>query len=64
VREAFASSLSDIWKTMIGFGGAGLITVFFLKEIKMHEVTDERFGMQKKEDIDVAKGKGTVPTLV
>jgi len=63
VREAFASSLSDIWKTMIGFGGAGLITVFFLKEIKMHEVTDERFGMKEKEDIDTAKEKGAVPTL-
>jgi len=43
VRAAFAESMSVIWKTMIGFAGAGIITVLFLKEIKMHKVTDERF---------------------
>jgi hypothetical protein len=58
VRVAFATSLADIWKTMIGFAGAGLITVFFLREIKMHQVTDERFGMEDKvkaNDVEAAE---------
>jgi hypothetical protein len=49
VREAFASSISDIWKTMIGFAGAGLISVFLMKEVAMHTVTDERFVIESKD---------------
>ena len=45
VRTAFATSIAVIWKTMIGFAGAGLITVFFLREIPLLTHTDEKFGL-------------------
>lgn len=46
VRAAFASSMSVIWKTMIGVAGLGLLTVALLQEVPMKAVTDERFGLQ------------------
>ncbi|KAJ7598412.1 iron permease [Mycena floridula] len=46
VRVAFASSMATIWKVMIGFAGAGLISVAFLKEVPMRTHTDETFGLQ------------------
>jgi hypothetical protein len=50
VRKAFASSLSDIWKTMIGFAGAGLTCVFLMKEVAVHMVTDNRFVIEEQEE--------------
>lgn len=47
VREAFAASLSIVWKAMAGFAGAGLASVFLLKEIPMHTSTDGRYGLEK-----------------
>jgi len=49
VREAFALSMAVIWQTMIGISGAGIITVFFLKEIVMKDHTDEAYGLHEVE---------------
>ncbi|KAJ7584101.1 iron permease [Mycena floridula] len=51
VRVAFASSMSMVWKVMIGIGGAGLISVVFLEEVPMKTHTDETFGL-KQEKVD------------
>ncbi|KAH9951826.1 MFS general substrate transporter [Amylocystis lapponica] len=45
VRAAFAASMAVIWQTMIGIGGLGLLTLFLLREVQMHEHTDESFGL-------------------
>ncbi|KAG8946148.1 hypothetical protein FRC04_012003 [Tulasnella sp. 424] len=57
VRVAFASSLRVIWLTMIGFCGLGLISVLGMKELKMHEVTDEDWGMEEKKRVAIDEEK-------
>ncbi|KAL4241388.1 MFS transporter superfamily protein [Abortiporus biennis] len=53
VRTAFASSMSVIWKTMIGISGLGVLTLFGLKEIPMQSHTDENYGLTEKADEEV-----------
>ncbi|KAG8913329.1 hypothetical protein FRC01_004594, partial [Tulasnella sp. 417] len=54
VRNAFARSLRVIWLAMIGICGVGLFCVLLMKDVKMHEVTDEDWGMEgrKKTEVD------------
>lgn len=47
VRVAFATSMSVIWKTMVGISGLGIISLFLLKEIPMRVHTDDNFGLSK-----------------
>ena len=47
VRVAFATSMSMIWKTMIGISGLGILSLFLLKEVEMKAHTDESFGLSK-----------------
>lgn len=49
VRDAFAQSMAVIWKTMIGISGAGILTLFFLKEVPMNAHTDEAYGLSAAE---------------
>ena len=53
VRVAFANSMSIVWKSMVGICGLGLISLLFLKEIKMNSHTDTNFGLT--EDAKVAQ---------
>ncbi|TCD71946.1 hypothetical protein EIP91_000078 [Steccherinum ochraceum] len=46
VRVAFAQSLSIVWKCMIGISGLGLISLTFLKEVKMASNMDDRFALE------------------
>lgn len=46
VRDAFAESLSLLWKIMIGISGAGLLSVLLMREIPMADVVDESWGLQ------------------
>ncbi|KAF8584813.1 iron permease [Ramaria rubella] len=50
VRQAFAASMSIIWKTMIGLAGGGFLSVFMLREIAMHQVTDENFTLKEEKN--------------
>ncbi|KAI0088174.1 MFS general substrate transporter [Irpex rosettiformis] len=45
VREAFATSLSMIWKIMAGISGAGLLSLLLLKEIPMNMEMNEKYGL-------------------
>ena len=45
VRVAFASAMSVVWKAMIGFSGAGFLTLFLLREVPMQKHTDEKYGL-------------------
>jgi hypothetical protein len=46
VREAFADSLAVLWRVFIGVAGAGFISVFLMKEIKMSGATDEKWALE------------------
>ncbi|KIO20590.1 hypothetical protein M407DRAFT_220214 [Tulasnella calospora MUT 4182] len=50
VRAAFADSLKVIWLTMVGVSALGLLCVLGMKELKMHEVTDDDWGMKEKKE--------------
>ncbi|KAI9063905.1 iron permease [Trametes sanguinea] len=45
VRVAFASVMSVVWKAMIGFSGAGFLTLFLLREVPMQKYTDDTYGL-------------------
>lgn len=48
VRDAFAGSVAVIWRVMIGMSVVGFLFVFGMREEKMHEVTDEDWGMKER----------------
>ncbi|KAJ7595480.1 iron permease [Mycena floridula] len=47
-RAAFATSMSLVWKVMIGVAGLGFLTLPFLKEIPMLRHTDAKFTLQQR----------------
>ncbi|KAF7330813.1 MFS domain-containing protein [Mycena venus] len=51
VQAAFASSMSVIWKTMIGISGLGLLLSFLMAELPMGNTVDENYGLQEKERV-------------
>ncbi|KAI0763283.1 iron permease [Trametes elegans] len=52
VRVAFADSMSVVWKAMIGFSGAGFLTLFLLREVPMQKHTDETYGLSADQNAD------------
>jgi hypothetical protein len=48
VQVAFAQSMSIVWKVMLGLSGGGLLSALLMKELKMHDVTDEAWGFEEK----------------
>ncbi|SCV68370.1 BQ2448_491 [Microbotryum intermedium] len=50
VRAAFASSLRVIWVVMIGLCGLGLVISFFLRDIKLTNEMDDKWGMSEKKE--------------
>ncbi|KAG8914291.1 hypothetical protein FRC00_014660 [Tulasnella sp. 408] len=48
VQDAFAGSIRVIWLVLVGIAGAGFITSLAMKELKLHEATDEDWGMKEK----------------
>ncbi|KAI0353160.1 hypothetical protein OH77DRAFT_1522645 [Trametes cingulata] len=48
VREAFAASLSVVWKAIIGFSAAGLLSLLLLREVPMQKHVDEAYGLQER----------------
>lgn len=49
VQAAFADSLRTIWYVMTAFSVFGFLLVLGMKELPMHEVTDDEWGMKQKE---------------
>ncbi|KAH8827294.1 major facilitator superfamily-domain-containing protein [Flagelloscypha sp. PMI_526] len=47
VKDAFAMSFSTIWLTMTGIAGIGFLSTLVMKEIHMHEVVDENYGLEE-----------------
>ncbi|EIM79125.1 MFS general substrate transporter [Stereum hirsutum FP-91666 SS1] len=50
VRQAFGNGIATIWKVMIGVAGAGFISCIFMQDVPMHKKTDEKWGLEKKEE--------------
>ncbi|KAG8939282.1 hypothetical protein FRC04_006722 [Tulasnella sp. 424] len=48
VKEAFASSLRTVWLVMAAISALGTVLVFGMKELRLHEVTDEDWGLKEK----------------
>ncbi|KAH9902443.1 iron permease [Cubamyces lactineus] len=46
VRDAFAASLSLVWKAMIGFSAAAFVTTLALREVPMQRQTDDTYGLE------------------
>lgn len=57
MREAFAASMSVVWKVMIGISGLGLLTIPLLREVAMNQGTDEKFGLKEKNNAEEAGGE-------
>ena len=55
VRDAFASSTRVIWIVMAALATLGFLSVGLMEELKMHEVTDERWGLDEQK-LDAADG--------
>ena len=59
VQNAFSASFSMIWKVMLGFCGAGFLSVFLLKEIPMLQHTDDTYALRKRSaELDAEKAPG------
>lgn len=50
VRSAFARSTKLIWQVMIGFSGAGLFTVFLMREETLRRNLDEQWGLRERDN--------------
>ncbi|KAG8914054.1 hypothetical protein FRC01_004245 [Tulasnella sp. 417] len=48
VRDAFASSLRTMWFVMLAISLLGFFTVLGMEQLKMHEVTDENWGLEER----------------
>ncbi|PSS06598.1 hypothetical protein PHLCEN_2v3656 [Hermanssonia centrifuga] len=59
VREAFADSLSVVWKVMVGVGGLGLLSVLIMKEIPMGAVVDAKYGLDESNTATVPDEEGS-----
>ncbi|OSC98516.1 iron permease [Trametes coccinea BRFM310] len=57
VRVAFASAMSVVWKAMIGFSGAGFLTLFLLREVPMQKHTDETYGLEHGKGLAGQRGQ-------
>ncbi|KAG8982726.1 hypothetical protein FRB90_006620 [Tulasnella sp. 427] len=61
VKEAFASGLRVVWLVMAAISVVGTLTVLGMKELRLHQVTDDDWGLkdkQKKGDVEgLTQGK-------
>ncbi|KAH9933608.1 iron permease [Epithele typhae] len=46
VRAAFAKSMSTVWKAILGFAAAGILTVMLMREVPMQQHKDETYGLE------------------
>ncbi|KZT60147.1 iron permease [Calocera cornea HHB12733] len=62
VQEAFADSMSTVWKVMLAFCFLGLLTALFLKEIELHGHTDENWDLSSQDaSTEMTIAPGSVP---
>lgn len=76
-QQAFVDSLRLVWIVMVALSGAGMLTVFFIKEFPLNKSTDKNWGLKEKEksensedglqdgkdNVQIDEVLGTVPTV-
>nr|VWO94584.1 Beta-lactamase (EC [Ganoderma boninense] len=50
VRAAFAQATRLIWQVMLGVSGAGLLSVFLMREVTLREDRDAQWGLQDEKE--------------
>ena len=65
VRAAFAQATQLTWRVMIGIAGAGFLSVFLMKEVKLREDRDAQWGLQdgREEEKEVKEVRDISPSL-
>ncbi len=56
VRAAFAQATRLIWQVMIGISGAGLLSVFLMREVALREDRDAQWGLQDEKEKEKETG--------
>ncbi|KAG8924839.1 hypothetical protein FRC00_004659 [Tulasnella sp. 408] len=60
VRDAFAGSLRTVWVVMAAVSVVGFFTVLGMKQLEVHEVTDEKWGLERQKEVEnEGMGKAT-----
>ncbi|KAG8922954.1 hypothetical protein FRC01_013405 [Tulasnella sp. 417] len=62
VRDAFAGSLRTVWIAMAAVSVVGFFTVLGMKQLEMHEVTDENWGLEEQKKVADEEKDGKTPT--
>ncbi|KAG8894281.1 hypothetical protein FRC00_009199 [Tulasnella sp. 408] len=62
VRDAFAGSLRTVWIVMAAVSVVGFFTVLGMKQLEMHEVTDEKWGLEEQKKVSDEEKDGKAPT--
>jgi hypothetical protein len=68
VKAAFATSISHIWYAVAGLGVLGLLAVVPMRQVVLHEVTDQNWGFEQRSSgfstpmSDVEKNASAVQT--
>lgn len=52
VREAFAQSMQEVWRVMIGIAGAGLISTVLLQEVPMRKTVNVKYALAEKMSVE------------
>ena len=47
MRAAFADSLRLVWRVLLAFAGAGLLSVLLQRDVALHAKMDRRWGMKE-----------------
>ena len=47
MRAAFADSLRLVWRVLLAFAGAGLLSVLLQRDVALHGKMDRRWGMKE-----------------
>ena len=48
MRAAFAGALRVVWRVLLAFCGAGLLSVALQRQIALHAKMDDRYGMKER----------------
>ncbi|KAG8918820.1 hypothetical protein FRC01_001637 [Tulasnella sp. 417] len=62
VSDAFAGSLRTVWIAMAAVSVVGFFTVLGMKQLEMHEVTDENWGLEEQKKVADEEKDGKTPT--
>ena len=63
VRDAFAESIVRVWWAMLGFAGAGALSLALLREVPMQQHKDDTYGLARAETVDTLVGRSEAKAM-